>query len=195
MLVENMTWPHHDLKYRPYPAVEVSNFDFVASRVKYDHGHIWHYDLAISCLCLVPRCMDNFENLECISLILEIWKYISYFPKFGKYNAGRAIFGGYISWAAYCCHGKWRRKINTNGWDGSSIDVTSLGQAPDSGVACPGIVPRSEGAALSYEHNLTKSSMWAIILTNMLILNLPTNIYKSSNNKKYQQISTNLPTI
>ena len=26
-------------------------------------------------------------------------------------------------------------------------------------------------------------------------LNLPTNIYKSSNNKKYQQISTNLPTI
>ena len=29
----------------------------------------------------------------------------------------------------------------------------------------------------------------------MLILNLPTNIYKSSNNKKYQQISTNLPTI
>ena len=29
----------------------------------------------------------------------------------------------------------------------------------------------------------------------ILILNLPTNIYKSSNNKKYQQISTNLPTI
>ena len=116
--------------------------------------------------------MDNFENLECISLILEIWKYISYFPKFGKYNAGRAIFGGYISWAAYCCHGKWRRKINTNGWDGSSIDVTSLGQAPDSGVACPGIVPRSEGAALGYEHNLTKSSMWAIILTNPLYSNI-----------------------
>ena len=91
---------------------------------------------------------------------------------FGKYNAGRAIFGGYISWAADCCHGKWRRKINTNGWDGSSIDVTSLGQAPDSGVACPGIVPRSEGAALGYEHNLTKSSMWAIILTNPLYSNI-----------------------
>ena len=29
----------------------------------------------------------------------------------------------------------------------------------------------------------------------ILILNLPTNIYKSSNNKKYQQKSTNLPTI
>ena len=32
-------------------------------------------------------------------------------------------------------------------------------------------------------------------LVKMWQLNLPTNIYKSSNNKKYQQISTNLPTI
>ena len=37
--------------------------------------------------------------------------------------------------------------------------------------------------------------IWTIRQKNMWQLNLPTNIYKSSNNKKYQQISTNLPTI
>ena len=39
----------------------------------------------------------------------------------------------------------------------------------------------------------TQNLLRLIIL--MWQLNLPTNIYKSSNNKKYQQISTNLPTI
>ena len=33
------------------------------------------------------------------------------------------------------------------------------------------------------------------VLYGILILNLPTNIYKSSNNKRYQQKTTNLPTI
>ena len=36
---------------------------------------------------------------------------------------------------------------------------------------------------------------WFNAISMILILNLPTNIYKSSNNKKYQQKSTNLPTI
>ena len=39
------------------------------------------------------------------------------------------------------------------------------------------------------------ASFFSLVDNYMLILNLPTNIYKSSNNKKYQQISTNLPTI
>ena len=174
LLVENMIW-RDIFNHGPYSATEVTNLEILSLPepnmimtmfdIMISPHHVWYY---------IPRYiypyMDNFENLECISLILEIWKYISYFPKFGKYNAGRAIFGGYISWAAYCCHGKWRRKINNNGWDGSSIDVTSLGQAPDSGVACPGIVPRSEGAALGYEHNLTKSSMWASSLPTLYIV-------------------------
>ena len=42
---------------------------------------------------------------------------------------------------------------------------------------------------------LTRKPLTLLWKKDMLILNLPTNIYKSSNNKKYQQISTNLPTI
>ena len=36
---------------------------------------------------------------------------------------------------------------------------------------------------------------WSPGIKTILIFNLPTNIYKSSNNKNYQQKSTNLPTI
>ena len=42
---------------------------------------------------------------------------------------------------------------------------------------------------------ICKTDVEEVLLLKMLILNLPTNIYKSSNNKKYKQNSTNLPTI
>ena len=44
-----------------------------------------------------------------------------------------------------------------------------------------------KGSTTMLIHGTLSGGMWQ--------LNLPTNIYKSSNNKKYQQISTNLPTI
>ena len=56
---------------------------------------------------------------------------------------------------------------------------------------------RKEGKILFHREKKTTqnemfNSRWLLW---MWQLNLPTNIYKSSNNKKYQQISTNLPTI
>ena len=47
----------------------------------------------------------------------------------------------------------------------------------------------------TYESSPPNNIGYLSLIFPMLILNLPTNIYKSSNNKKYQQISTNLPTI
>ena len=131
------------------------------------------------------------------SLVRGVWVYYSWIPIWRRYNGLRIVLNNQ------------RMNDPANMPSRGSVQFSAVPSGPALGFSVETLGPtfvKHLGVLQYYmcakclrgEQSLTLSRlrgcrMW--VEGEMWQLNLPTNIYKSSNNKKYQQLSTNLPTI